>query len=322
MLCPVCGKELSDDARFCDKCGIIIAREDAADEIISLEELKNEDSAVDTVENTGEIFAAELSDIPEDDTIPASADMNIDEENEHGVHSVNEDHSSEISVRKDDPSAGFETPSAPRKLINPMFTNSLKILRGFFSRYTFRIVSASTKSRSLEGTLFAAACILFFALALPINLRQYDALAEMTSLKFNFLGVFGMSLLSGIFTYAALVGAVWGLLNFVIRKKTDFIPVLNMVGVASIPMTCAFILNLLLGFWTPLAIISVGTAAMISFMLLYHGVKTFAGISDDSVFFPFVLAMAAVFAAALLFLYLTYIASVSVIILTIDILPA
>lgn len=298
MFCPNCGNELSNEARFCGNCGtsLVIDESDVSTASADLNQeqmpgANNQDlsSPVESLAAPTAFASAETA--PPDEAAPSVA------------------------------SSPAPAPSAPevssaRSGVNPMFTNSLKILRGFFSRYTFRIVSAATKSKTLEGTLFAAACVLFFSLALPINLLQFDLLSDKAVLSLNFFAVFGMSLLTGIVTYGALVGVVYALLNFVLKKKTDIFPTINMIGVAAIPMTIAFLLNMLLGFWTPLAIISVAVAAMISFVLLYHGVKTLAGVADDSIFFHFVASMAVVFIVALLFLYINYLVAVDAVIIT------
>ena len=291
MICKFCGKELTDDARVCGECGTPVASADTDSEAETKAEEKIEEKAEETAEK--------VSDDPED--VVDEKDGNTDAE-ENGEN--DEDGEKEKG-------GTFKT----------MVSNSLKILRGFFSRYTFPIVSAASKSKTPEGLLFTGICALLFAFALPMNLSQYDALSDSAMLDFNVFGLFGMSLLSAVAVIYVLIAALFLLLNVILKKKVSIVNVLNAVGVSSIPMSCAFLVNMLLGFWTPAALIALAAAAMISFALLRHGFLCLSGGKDNDDFFSFVIALTLTFCVFLLFMYLTYTACVSVVILSKDLFP-
>lgn len=290
MICNYCGKELPENARICCECGTPVI------------------SAGDEAENgiKAETDAGNCA----PDSAEAAADGN--DGSTDTEETGNEDGEAEAAP------AGTRTGNGTFGI---MISNSLKILRGFFSRYTFPIVSAASKSKTPEGLLFTGLCALLFAFALPINLSQYDALSDCAMLNFNVFGLFGMGLLSAAAVIYVLIAALFLLLNVILKKKVGIVNVLNAVGVSSIPMSCAFLVNMFLGFWTPAALIALAAAAMISFALLRHGFLCLSGGKGSDDFFPFVIALTLTFCVFLLFMYLTYTACVSAVILSRDLFP-
>lgn len=293
MICNHCGKELPDDALVCGECGAPVS---SAEEDTEKDVPADAENAADT-ENTGNTENADKSD-----------------------KSVNPENADPADPETSEDGSDAEKPVTPG-LFGIMISNSFKILRGFFSRYTFPIVSAASKSKTPEGLLFAGLCALLFAFALPLNLSQYDALSDSAMIDFNFFGLFGMSLLSGIAIICAATASLFVLLNVVLRKNVKIVNAANAVGTSSIPLSCAFILDMLLGFWTPAALLTLAAAAMISFALLRHGFSCLCRENDNEYFFPFIIALTVTFGVALLFMYFTYSACVSVVFLSKDLFP-
>ena len=162
---------------------------------------------------------------------------------------------------------------------NPIFTNFLSIIKGFFSKSPVKVVGEAAKSTGMEWIILSAISVLSLALTLEINAMQLlnSILGSASGLVGGFLKfgpLFLCGLLIGIITYFLVSGAIFGAVKLIFKKNVNFISVLNLVGAATLPLSCAYIINMLLGFlWIGFIFVffTVGTVA--TAVLLYVGIQ-------------------------------------------------
>lgn len=168
MFCSICGKNLTDDAKFCDGCG----------------------AQVGVVTNT---------------------------QNEP----VN------VSVQKSD---------------NPIFKDTLRTLRGFFSKNTVKTIGEAAKSVGMEWSILGLISMVVYAFALAINVKQIidSLLGPVADLLgdslYNFGSLFLYGLLIGVGTYFLMSFSMYGAVKLIFKKNVSIKSVLNLVATASLPM--------------------------------------------------------------------------------------
>lgn len=80
------------------------------------------------------------------------------------------------------------------------------------------------------------------------------------------------SFLLGSLIFFGLCMVIFLAVKVILKKDIHLFNVFNLVGVASIPLTIAFLLNLVLGLvWSPLAVCLTAAALIASLILLYVG---------------------------------------------------
>ena len=190
-----------------------------------------------------------------------------------------------------------------------VFKDFLGMVKGFFSKDVMKTVGVEAKSTGKEWIVALALSVLMFALSTTLNVIE---LVGSTGFKLmgymgaGFFKFFGFGLLVALITAGATFGAVYLLMAVFMKKKVSPMAVLNLVGVATLPLTVCQIVNMLLGLiWFPLVIVTSIVAVIMSILMLYVGVQKMEKL-DKSPFYPFVLVLALVIIVAALFGYLLY----------------
>ena len=179
-------------------------------------------------------------------------------------------------------------PSAFGVDIRSILGNCLATLKGFFSKNTVKTVGESAKSTGWEWIVFALASALAYALALAVNIKQgindllgsfanitLDTLSDSYGVEiYNFGNWFLYGLLISIGTYLLMSILLFLVTKYVFKKNVSIVCVLNLVATASLPLTVAYVLNMLLGLmWLPLVIVVSIAALVMTALLLYVGMQ-------------------------------------------------
>lgn len=181
---------------------------------------------------------------------------------------------------------------------NPMFTNSVESLKSFVKNPISAIGNAA-KTNTMEWVVFAVIGVLIYALGNAVvglesvakELGEYAKYVKLGDI-YPFFGNFAKGLLVGAVAFGAAAGGLWVLITSIFKKQIAFTQMLNMVGLASVPLTAVYVLNMLLGLiYMPLTSILVSVAFVMVIVLLYVGIKEFAE-SDSQVFYGFSAVMA------------------------------
>lgn len=158
-------------------------------------------------------------------------------------------------------------------------------LKAFFSSNVTRGIGDAAKSTSHEWAILFGAFVLAFALSVPLFLK--GAMPAGTSSIIPFGSFFGMSLLIGLISVAVISAGAFLQVRLFHGKTVSFVSALNAAAYASIPVTIAFVLNILLGLiWTPLAVIVLLCAVFMQVVLMYVGVQKLAKL-EKSPFYGF-----------------------------------
>lgn len=163
---------------------------------------------------------------------------------------------------------------------SPIFRDFLNVIKGFFSKNTVKTVGDAAKSNGMEWIISASISVLTFALAVAVNAKQIiNSLLGAVSgyvggyiYKFGPLFLFG--LIIGAVTYFLMSGTIFGAVKLIFKKNTGFVNVLNLVAAATLPLSCVYIANMLLGFiWTGFIIVLFAAGTVSVAVLLYVGIQ-------------------------------------------------
>ena len=159
---------------------------------------------------------------------------------------------------------------------NPIFENFVKRINGFFSLNSVKTVGDAAKSSGLEWLLFAGIAVLAYAIALGANIGQ--AIRSLIGAMGGYIYNFGSGLLYGLLlgagTYFLMSVLIFLTIKVIYKKQVSITNVFNMVAVASMPLACVYIANIIFGFiWTPLVIILSVTGMLATAILLYAGMQ-------------------------------------------------
>ena len=210
--------------------------------------------------------------------------------------------------------AAVQTAVAPAAPVAPaagstVFKDFLGMVKGFFSKDVMKTVGVEAKSTGKEWIVALALSVLMFALATTVNVIEMvgsTGFKMMGYMGAGFFKIFGIGLLVGLITAGATFGAVYLLMAAFMKKKVSPMAILNLIGVATLPLTVCQVLNMLLGvIWFPLVVVASIVAVLMSVLMLYVGVQKMEKL-DKSPFYPFVLVLALVIIVAGLFGYLLY----------------
>ena len=191
-------------------------------------------------------------------------------------------------------------PAAPvnvvKKQPNQIFVNLLSTIKGFFSNNTVKTVGNAAKSNGLEWLIIFGVGLLVYPLALALNVMQ--AMDSVLGAFGQYLYSFGIWFLYGIVlsagSYFLIATAVFLTVKFIFKKNTTYFAALNMVAVASIPLTCVYVLNIIFGFlWTPLVLIFSAIGLVATLILIYAGMQKLDKL-ESSPFWAYIIICAAV----------------------------
>ena len=189
--------------------------------------------------------------------------------------------------------------SAPKKAVGDsgLIGETLGTLKTFVSKSPDAAVGRAAKSTGLSWTIFGGLSILAFMFALPTNIHQFLYSTVMGTVR-KMAGAIPSSYMSqarsaarqgikqihnwglgllwsfliGAFVFFGLSFAIYAAIKFIHKKDVKLFSVFNMVSVAALPLTCVYIVNLLIGLiWVPIAMILTGCAAVLTLILLFNG---------------------------------------------------
>lgn len=196
---------------------------------------------------------------------------------------------------------------------SPLFAEGRTYWHGFFSKDPTSEISRASTSRSPFWVLAAAANALLFSLALCNNIPQLanygvdsfvhtvlqcikEVVPDSRSILYgmdNYIPELNLSAIYSKFVPFALVSlaafAVEAIVVYILlctlKRQPESIPsLLNVISISLFPITAVSALNLLLGLiYPPLTVCTLVAAAFIHIVLLYEGIKKFAGANTSSV---------------------------------------
>lgn len=171
---------------------------------------------------------------------------------------------------------------------NPMVEKFVAVLKNFWAK-PVATVADSAKSNTLEWVLLAAINVLVYALATAVvgletliqlvtemagGLVDASMIGEFVSPMYPFFGIFGIGLLLGVVVYGLVAAGIWVLVAQIFKKNVSINSALNMVAVATLPMTAVGLVNMLAGLiYAPLAFMLFFAAVLMTAVCLYSGMQ-------------------------------------------------
>lgn len=268
MFCKNCGAQLNDDAKFCTSCGNVVAAEAPAPQ-------------------------------PEVQTVPQQPAQPVYQQPVQPVQPGQPVYQQPV----------YQQPVAPAQP-NPAVTNFVAALKSFFGN-PMGTVAGAAKSNTHEWALLAGMNVLIYALATAVvGLEMLTQLIKsllggfggMVDLGgfYPFFPILGIGLLVGAAAYFVVALGIWVLVAQIFKKPVSLISVLNLVAVASLPMTAISAANMLLGLiYAPLTILLFIVAFVMTAICLYNGMQKLDKL-DKSPFYGYAVIMALGIIAAVL----------------------
>lgn len=191
--------------------------------------------------------------------------------------------------------------------------------KDFFTKGPAVAAQKAAQSKGLAWIIYACLAVVAFMFAAATNIHQffffglkraYDVsgkpLRDAVKTMYRFgLGILFSFILASI-VFAAFAFAIYLASKLVLKKNVSLMSVFNLVAVASIPVTIASLLNLLIGLtWAPLTVILYGTAIILSLYMMFTGIDKLADFEGKgaNVFF-FAIGIAAITISFFLMLFL------------------
>jgi hypothetical protein len=190
------------------------------------------------------------------------------------------------------------TPSVQVNLVSNLIGNGQNIVKKFFSKSPLDAVAEAANSKSPIWIVLVIANVVLFGVASFINIPQtlnyfVKSVIKMATSGFGVLGnliptssipnipampsLFWPFALLALITIAAEFVGIYIVLAVSKKKAGSVANVLNVVAVASLPITVGVIINLIFGLIFPPATICITvTAILISMVLLYEGLHNLA----------------------------------------------
>lgn len=256
MFCPSCGKQLPENALFCDECGTPVSRPAQAP-----------------------VYPA--ADAPVYPNAPVQQEP---------VYTGAPVYAPPVQ----------KAPSAAEEL----FKNCLTALKSFFSKNPLSYLDTALSDKSLLWTILGGASILIFALGFAtftseIGLKDLAALG----LGADWGLVFLFSLLGGILTFGSTFGILWLASKFLYKKDIHPFALFNTVAYITLPLTCAYLINMLFGLiWVGLVIAVYTVAVILTFVMLFSVLRKLADGEEKT--WVSVLVASVIAILAVLFTYL------------------
>ncbi len=170
---------------------------------------------------------------------------------------------------------------------SPVVRDTLAFLKGFFSPKMEESTGLAVRNTGIQWVIFAVINILMLSLS--------EALCFLYVAKQFMVGAFFIRMLVYAITFFALAGGVYVMTQVAFKKVVPFPAMLNLVAYATIPMTIAAIVNMILGLipYAPITELVTATAVIMSLLLIFSEVKKLAPTPNTSVV-PFVITVAVV----------------------------
>ena len=203
----------------------------------------------------------------------------------------------------------MQAPAAPSQT-NIIFSAVGEYIKGFFSGRVTQTVASAAKSKGLQWLVLALANIIIFMISATLNVKyalwSNTIVDVVASRLISIWAVLFANLFIGAAVYFALGGLIFGAMRLVFKKPVPYSSVMNMVGYATLPLTMAFIANIILGLiYIPLSLIVYTVAVIMSFCMLYIGIQKFDSLQKTP-YFIFMAIVAITVALALLLTFILY----------------
>ena len=286
MFCEKCGNNISDNALFCSACGAPVPKAETAGADVKSEEAVNgaqaAPSAAAAPVQTSPVQTATVQ-TPPVQTPPAQ------------TQPVQAPY--------------MQAPAAPSQT-NIIFSAVGEYIKGFFSGRVTQTVASAAKSKGLQWLVFALANIIIFMISATLNVKyalwSNTIVDVVASRLISIWAVLFANLFIGAAVYFALGGLIFGAMRLVFKKPVPYSSVMNMVGYATLPLTMAFIANIILGLiYIPLSLIVYTVAVIMSFCMLYIGIQKLDSLQKTP-YFIFMAIVAITVALALLLTFILY----------------
>lgn len=196
-----------------------------------------------------------------------------------------------------------QQPAKPNVCVE-VLKSFLTVVKGVFSKDAVKAVATEAQSTGFEWIVMLGLWMVTFIFSLAVNIQQMLGAAS------AYVSIFGKAILANwaiaVVCGAATVFGIFGLLKVLFKKDVHLMAVLNMVGTATLPLTAAYLVNMLLGLiWMPLVTIVSFTALFMTIVLLYVGMQKLVKL-EKSPFYGFHLVMGVVVFITLVVAYLCY----------------
>ena len=286
MFCEKCGNNISDNALFCSACGAPVPKAETAGADVKSEEAVNgaqaAPSAAAAPVQTSPVQTATVQ-TPPVQTPPAQ------------TQPVQAPY--------------MQAPAAPSQT-NIIFSAVGEYIKGFFSGRVTQTVASAAKSKGLQWLVFALANIIILMISATLNVKyalwSNTIVDVVASRLISIWAVLFANLFIGAAVYFALGGLIFGAMRLVFKKPVPYSSVMNMVGYATLPLTMAFIANIILGLiYIPLSLIVYTVAVIMSFCMLYIGIQKLDSLQKTP-YFIFMAIVAITVALALLLTFILY----------------
>ena len=292
MFCTNCGKNLPDNAKFCDACGFKLTNETTETPV----EPQATESAQEPVGPAPDFTAQaaqqpnynqNAQQMPNYNNVPQQPYTPQQNYNPNMAGQQPQGYAN-IPQQPQQPAGEAFQKSVNEAMNSPIVKNYIARIKGVFSKNTVKAVGEAAKSNEIEWVLLLVTNVIIFALSMAITvkhgwsvlLKPINDVMSMFMSGFSFdkiLGFFPL-LLSGLFlgaiTYFLMSGAIFVSMKFIMKKNVNIMGVFNLVATAALPLSAAYILSTLFSFiWMPSAIIFTVTAFAITTVLLYAGIQ-------------------------------------------------
>ena len=286
MFCEKCGNNISDNALFCSACGAPVPKAETAGADVKSEE------AVNGAQAAPSAAAAPIQTPPVQTATVQTPPVQTPPAQTQPVQAPY-----------------MQAPAAPSQT-NIIFSAVGEYIKGFFSGRVTQTVASAAKSRGLQWLVLALANIIIFMISATLNVKyalwSNTIVDVVASRLISIWAVLFANLFIGAAVYFALGGLIFGAMRLVFKKPVPYSSVMNMVGYATLPLTMAFIANIILGLiYVPLSLIVYTVAVIMSFCMLYIGIQKFDSLQKTP-YFIFMAIAAITVALALLLTFILY----------------
>lgn len=286
MFCEKCGNNISDNALFCSACGAPVPKAETAGADVKSEE------AVNGAQAAPSAAAAPVQTPPVQTATVQTPPVQTPPAQTQPVQAPY-----------------MQAPAAPSQT-NIIFSTVGEYIKGFFSGRVTQTVASAAKSKGLQWLVLALANIIIFMISATLNVKyalwSNTIVDVVASRLISIWAVLFANLFIGAAVYFALGGLIFGAMRLVFKKPVPYSSVMNMVGYATLPLTMAFIANIILGLiYIPLSLIVYTVAVIMSFCMLYIGIQKFDSLQKTP-YFIFMAIVAITVALALLLTFILY----------------
>lgn len=245
MFCKNCGEEIKDNAKFCGKCGAVVR---------------------DDVENSSETAAEYMQEVTVN---KQNAAETASENNQKAAVLVNESKNLVLRFFTKNPSAVIKEAAHSKSYVGFVLIAISALLFAFVSCFNIPQAGVSVLNSLMSSLQGMASSIAGSSLgglvagAFPPNLSA--------SPLFN---LFLPLLAVGIIMPAVQLAGMFIALKIKHKKMNHYTNAINVIGIATLPVSAVLILNFVLGFILPVSVPFIFAAAVfVNMVLIFEGLR-------------------------------------------------